>query len=82
MSDPWLPWLYVYGVGGLFFVGSMLVAIQTRAIRWDHPPERRLFLGLVGGLLLFMTVHAAWIAAVTPTAAPTDAAQRPPADKP
>ncbi len=30
----WLQWSYQYGVGGLFFLATVIVALQSGAVRW------------------------------------------------
>jgi hypothetical protein len=63
--SPWIPWLYVYGVGGLVFVTFVMIALRAGAVRPGHRPDRLLLGVLAGGLLAFMTFHAVWIALVT-----------------
>jgi hypothetical protein len=63
--SPWISWLYVYGVGGLVFLACVVAALRAGAIRPGHRPDRLLLGALAGGLLVFMAIHAAWIAMVT-----------------
>ncbi len=63
--NPWISWLYVYGVGGLVFLASVAVALRAGAVRPGHRPDRLLLGALAGGLLVFMAIHAAWIALAT-----------------
>jgi len=58
----WLQWSYQYSVGGLFFLATVIVALQSGAVRWHNRTERRLLLALVGAVLASMSVHAVWIA--------------------
>ena len=55
---PWLCWFYHYGIGGVLFVCSVALALPTRALRLDHPPERRLLMALVAGLASFTNLKA------------------------
>jgi len=64
MTD-WYSWLYHYGVGGLFFSICLALMLKSRAIRLEDRHHRRLVWSMIGGLLLFMVVHAAWILVVT-----------------
>jgi hypothetical protein len=63
--SPWIPWLYIYGVGGLVFLACVVLALRAGAVRPGHRPDRLLLGVLAGGLLVFMTAHAVWIALVT-----------------
>ena len=63
--SPWISWLYVYGVGGLVFLACVVVALRAGAIRPSHRPDRLLLGALAGGLLVFMAIHAVWIALAT-----------------
>ena len=60
--EAWMSWAYHYGVGGLVFAGSLILATRAGALRLEHPPHRRLLLTLIGGLLATMAIHALWIA--------------------
>jgi hypothetical protein len=64
MDAKWLPWLYQYGVGGVFFFGTLILAIRAGALRLGDPADRRLFVLLVGGFFLFLAVHGSWVALV------------------
>ncbi len=57
----WPQWIYQYGIGGIFFLSTMILALRTGAIRWHHREERRLLVAVVLALFAFMSVHAAWI---------------------
>ena len=57
----WLQWLYQYGIGGLFFGATLVVALHSGAVRWSRGRDRRLVLALIAALFAFMSVHAAWI---------------------
>lgn len=63
--DTWLPFFYHYGVGGLLFLASLLVALGTGAVRWDRQRDRRLVLVLVAGMVGFALIRAVWIALAT-----------------
>jgi hypothetical protein len=63
--DIWLPYFYHYGVGGAVFVASLIVLIATGALRTAEREDRRLLAAMIGGLLLFVVGHAAWIALAT-----------------
>ena len=52
------------GVGCVFFLATLFIAFRTGAMRWERTLDRRLLFSIIAGLLIFMTVHAAWIAVV------------------
>ena len=61
----WLPWIYQYGVGGVVFVVSLLLAHRAGAYDRSRYSHRATVIALCGALLVFMMVHALWIARVT-----------------
>ena len=63
--NPWLSWLYHYGVGGLLFAGSLALASFSGAFDLKRRYDRRLVAVLVGGLLTWMSWHALWIVLVS-----------------
>ncbi len=63
--NTWLPWIYQYGVGGLIFVCSLVLAIRTGAVRLDRWFDRRLLIVLVVGLLVLVSAHGLWIVAAS-----------------
>lgn len=60
--EQWLNYAYHYGVGGLFFGGTIAIMLRRGALRMDRPIDRRLVVMLTFGLALFMLTHGAWIA--------------------
>lgn len=62
---PWLPWIYQYSVGGLLFVVSIWLAARAGAFDRSRYSHRMTLGALCAAFVLFMTIHAAWIAWVT-----------------
>jgi len=62
--EAWPQWFYNYSVGGVFFLATLFIAFRTGVMRWERTLDRRLLFSMIAGLLIFMTVHAAWIAVV------------------
>jgi hypothetical protein len=60
----WVPWIYHYGLGTLLFSAGVGLAIKSNALQLKRRIDRRILFFLVAGLVLFMSVHALWIAAV------------------
>lgn len=65
MSDPWLAWLYQYGIGGGLFALSLVVLFRVGAVRWRNLKNRIVVAMMVTGLLLFAAIHATWIILVS-----------------
>lgn len=61
MSDPWLAWLYQYGIGGGLFALSLMVLFRAGAVRWHNLKNRIVVFMMITGLVLFAAFHAAWI---------------------
>jgi hypothetical protein len=64
MHGQWVNFLYHYGVGGSFYVFSMVMLYKGGALRWERSSDRLVAVGLTGGLLAFATIHAIWIGSV------------------
>ncbi|MAV15274.1 MAG: hypothetical protein CMG08_00465 [Candidatus Marinimicrobia bacterium] len=60
-QQTWLPFLYLYGVGGIaFFLGLGLI-IRTKALRSSFY-EHKIWLGiLLYGFFFYMAIHAIFI---------------------
>ena len=63
MHSPWLSWCYLYGVGGLLFIASLLISFGTGAVSTKLWADRRLTAVLIAGFVLAAAGHAAWISA-------------------
>lgn len=62
-EQTWLPFLYLYGVGGLFFLFGMFIIKKSGAI--DLKKKRHLFWWriLIFGFFFFVCLHAILIIA-------------------
>ena len=65
MSEPWLAWLYQYGIGGGIFALSLILLFRTGAVRRHHLKSRIVVLTMVAGLTIFAAIHAIWILLVS-----------------
>jgi len=61
----WLPYLYLYGVGGLFFLSGMVMVAKAGGFRTGNRTDRRWFGVLVFGFLWYAGMHGAGILAAT-----------------
>ena len=59
----WLPYLYLYGVGGLLFVGGLVLVLRSEAFQRRRPSDRRWLAILVFGFLWYAALHGVGILA-------------------
>lgn len=58
--NPWLTWIYHYGVGGAVAGATLVFAWKAGAINFRRKLDRRLVLALAGGCAGFGLIHALW----------------------
>ncbi|MCF8306371.1 MAG: hypothetical protein K9G57_02940 [Ignavibacteriales bacterium] len=54
----WLPFIYLYGVGGVFFVLGLIFAIKSNALNLKKKKHKYWLRVLIFGYLYFMFIHA------------------------
>jgi hypothetical protein len=54
----WLPFIYLYGVGGIFFFSGMYIIIKSRSLNPQKKHHRRWIKILFGGYFFFLFLHA------------------------
>lgn len=62
-ESTWLPYLYLYGVGGLFFVSGMIIIKKSKALNTEKKSHRRWFRILIFGFIYFTLIHGLLIIA-------------------
>lgn len=62
-THTWLPYIYLYGLGGIFFISGMLLVKKAGAIDLTKKRHRYWYRVLVFGFFYFMILHAVWILA-------------------
>jgi hypothetical protein len=62
-AHTWLPFIYLYGVGGAFFLSGMIIIKNSNAVNFEKKRHRYWWNVLIFGLLYFMVVHALLILA-------------------
>lgn len=62
----WLPYLYLYGVGGLCFFGGLYLVLKSHALDLKRSSHRRWLGVLLFGLLWYMGIHLAGTLAAVP----------------
>uniref|UniRef100_A0A832DMD8 Uncharacterized protein n=1 Tax=Ignavibacterium album TaxID=591197 RepID=A0A832DMD8_9BACT len=54
----WLPFIYLYGVGGIFFFTGMYIIIKSGALNTQRKHHRWWIKVLFGGYFFFLFLHA------------------------
>lgn len=62
-SHTWLPFIYLYGVGGIFFLIGMILIRKTKALNMERKSHRFWFKVLLFGFFYYFTLHALLILA-------------------
>jgi len=57
ISHTWLPLLYLYGFGGLFFFGGMILIKKSNAIDLKKKRHRFWYKVLIFGFFYFVAFH-------------------------
>ncbi len=61
LSHTWIPFLYLYGVGGAFFFLGMTIVKKSGAMDLSKKRHRYWRNVLYFGFIYFMVIHAVWI---------------------
>ena len=56
-SRIWLPYLYLYGVGGGIFLVGMFIILRSRSLKLERIRHRRWYHILIFGLVYYMGIH-------------------------
>jgi hypothetical protein len=57
-SRIWLPYLYLYGVGGGIFLIGMFIILRSRSLKLERIRHREWYHILIFGLVYYMGIHA------------------------
>ncbi len=57
-ADTWLPYIYLYGVGGIFFLVGMIIIKKSGAINLNIKQHRYWYRVLIFGYFYFALMHA------------------------
>lgn len=61
--NDWLPFIYLYGVGGIFFAVGLIIIVRSGALNFKIRHHRRWFWILIFGYCFFFVLHATLIIA-------------------
>ena len=59
-SHTWLPYIYLYGVGGLLFGSGLLITIKSGSLDLKRQGHKMWLAILIFGFIWFMVMHAVW----------------------
>ncbi len=59
-SHTWLPYIYLYGVGGLLFLTGVIITVKSGSLDLKRQSHRTWFQVLFFGMIWFMVMHALW----------------------
>ena len=57
----WLPFIYLYGVGGIAFLIGMYLITRTRALSLDKIHHTKWLFVLIVGFIYYASIHGAFI---------------------
>lgn len=63
----WLPYLYLYGVGGLIFIAGLVLVLKSGAMNLKRASHRRWLGVLIFGFVWYMSLHLITTLAAKPT---------------
>ena len=53
----WLPYIYLYGVGGLCFFSGIVLVLKSGALDWKRRTHRRWLGVLIFGFFWYAAIH-------------------------
>ena len=56
-SRTWLPYLYLYGIGGGIFLIGMYIILRSRSLKPERIRHREWYHILIFGLVYYMGIH-------------------------
>ena len=57
----WLPFIYLYGVGGIVFTVGLILILQTKALRPSYKRHKKWLWVLFYGFFFWAGLHATFI---------------------
>jgi len=62
-ANTWLPFIYLYGVGGVFFLSGLIITKKSNAVNFEKKQHRYWWKITIFGFFYFMAIHALMILA-------------------
>ena len=60
-SRTWLPFIYLYGVGGIAFLIGTIIITKTNALSLSSQSHKNWFIILLFGFIYYAGIHATFI---------------------
>ena len=60
-SQTWLPFIYLYGIGGLAFLFGVFIILKSNALRIQYQKHKAWLWVLFYGYLFYASIHAGFI---------------------
>jgi hypothetical protein len=57
----WLPYIYLYGVGGILFLVGIIIILRYKAINLKFRRHRKWMFVLISGFIWYALIHAVLI---------------------
>ena len=57
----WLPFLYLYGIGGIVFTLGTILILKTKALRLNFKRHKKWLWLLLYGFIFWSSLHATFI---------------------
>ena len=59
-SHAWLPYIYLYGAGGILFGSGLIITIKSGSLDLKRQGHKMWLAVLIFGFIWFMVMHALW----------------------
>ncbi|MEA1882527.1 MAG: hypothetical protein U9N31_09025 [Candidatus Marinimicrobia bacterium] len=60
-THTWLPFLYLYGLGGILFVAGIIITIKAGSFDLNRKDHKKWMWILLFGIIWYLTMHALMI---------------------
>ncbi|MGY8787808.1 MAG: hypothetical protein ACKVH5_05885 [Fidelibacterota bacterium] len=57
-SRTWIPYIYLYGVGGGIFLIGMFIILRSKSLKIERVRHKKWYHILIFGILYYMGIHA------------------------
>jgi hypothetical protein len=61
--NSWLPFIYLYGIGGIFFFTGLRIITKSGSLNLQNKNHRTWLVVLISGFFFFVLIHASLIVA-------------------
>ncbi|MDT3697096.1 MAG: hypothetical protein ROY99_11985 [Ignavibacterium sp.] len=62
-ENTWLPFIYLYGVGGIFFLSGLVIIKKSKTVNFEKKRHRYWWKITLFGFFYYMAIHALLILA-------------------